>query len=317
MKKGKISICILVLGALNSCKTEKEDEKIKVEPPQIHILSNMHSKVFIPQKNPDGSYSPFQGEWLVPEHVTSVKIIGCSGGNGGGGGGAGGAGAKFFSGNWSGASMGGDGSAGGGANGNNLGQNGEAGLLGRYKDDNGPWFAASSNSGGYQRAGSASQNGEAGAEGEATVFGQRTFLKASLNKNNENNVLKIKTKFSDFQVCLGGVGGSGGRGGVGGYAEVNNVIGANVRYFQGGIGGKGGNGTTGFHSLVEEYSIAVTPGAKIPIYVGVGGKAGSGSKQTMFGQEGGGFGTNGGNGTPGSHGQNGSPGVLYIEWIGK
>ncbi len=138
MKKIKLSVSILTLCALNSCKTEKEDEKIKVEPPQIHILSNMHSKVFTPQKNADGSFSPFQGEWLVPEHVTSVKIIGCSGGNGGGGGGAGGAGAKFFSGNWSGASWGGDGSAGGRANGNKAGQNGEAGVLVNYKNDNGP-----------------------------------------------------------------------------------------------------------------------------------------------------------------------------------
>lgn len=320
MQKLKNLVFLMSLFVFNSCKSDKHGDKVKVEPPQIHVLSNMQSKIFTITVNPDGTHSSYKGEWLVPEYVTSVRIIGCSGGNGGGGGGSGGGGARLYSGSWSGASWGGNGSAGGGANGHATGPNGETGHLGRFRDDNRAWISLKHTNGGYPQAYSATEMGRAGTEGEATVFGSQVFAKASTNIKQLNNTVKLSNKFTDYSVCIGGRGGLGGHGGEGGKAQLDNVIGARMRYMEGGLGGKGGNGISGFNSVVEEFTIRVKPGEKIPIVVGLGGKAGQGSKQIVSGQTGSGdliLGNNGGNGASGENGQNGAPGILILEWIGK
>lgn len=313
----KISLfCLLIV--LNSCKKDKEEEKVKVNPPEIHILSNQNSKFFTAQMNSDGSFSPYQGEWIVPEHVTSVKVIGCSGGNAGGGGGAGGAGASYYMGSWFGASWGGNASAGGGANGHHSGQPGQLGQLGKYREEVGGWYSAEKTANGYPQAVSAKISGTLGKEGEGSIFGPLTFSKASENTKNIDNTMKINSKFTEYAVCLGGFGGRGGKGGHGSYFEYPNFANGQSRYFHGGIGGKGGDGLNGYHSIIEEHTLNVTPGTKFTVYVGVGGKGGIGSKERSPHQGGDRvMGSASGDGFPGEDGQNGRPGIIYIEWIGK
>lgn len=309
---------------LSSCGGGGSEEKIVQNIPNIVVpsaLTKLNSKAFYVTKNTDGTYTTLSDSWVVPPRVTSVRITGCSGGNGGAGGGAGGAGAKFFDRNWSGASWGGNGSAGGDANGiGGSGGVGQVGLLGRYTDNNGQqWYEGThtSSNGGikYPQADSATQPGNGGGNGEQTIFGNYIFLPASDNKNNDNNIAKIKSLVDLEEVCLGGAGGAGGAGGLGGKAESD--LGNNVtRQFFGGVGGRGGNGQIGFHAMVAVATINVTPGETIPIQVGVGGSGGVGSSQIASGQSGS-FGSNGQNGNPGANGASGKPGALVLEWVGE
>lgn len=315
MFKNSILLSSVSIFLLTSC-VQGKDDKLVVNPPEVNspsIPNNLNSKLFMATKNKDGSYSTFKGSWIVPELVTSVKIIGCSGGNGGGGGGAGGAGAKFYDGNWSGASWGGNGSYGGSAN-NGSGNSGQPGFLGRFAQNN-TWYNALHSNGGYPQAESATVPGGAGGIGEQSYFGNYKFSSANENKSNLNNYTKV-SPYIDEEVCQGAIGGNGGQGGSGGKAESNNLGDNSTYIYIGGRGGDGGNGQNGFHALVEEVTIKVTPGETIDVQVGQGGGAGNGSAQVTSGQSGS-FGTNGTNGNQGANGQAGKPGVLYIQWIGK
>lgn len=319
----KIIVSFFSILIVVGCGSGK-GENLVVNPPKVNVPAsptNLKSKLFMTTKNKDGDYTTFKGDWVVPELVTSVKIIGCSGGNGGGGGGAGGAGAKFFTGNWSGASFGGNGSSGGYAN-NKPDQSfiaGASGSLGKYGDGASRWFNALQTNGGYPQAQSATVGGEVGGLGEQSFFGNYKFSTSSENLTNKNNIIKIKTYVSEEDVCFGasgGSGGSGGAGGEGGEASIDNAAGDySTVYYVGGRGGRGGNGGTGFHALVEETIIKVTPGEMITIQVGQGGSGGMGSSQITGGQSGS-FGTNGKNGRSGANGQSGKPGAIYIQWIG-
>lgn len=315
MDDNKIIFSLFSMFLLTGCGGGR-DEKLNVEMPKTIVPTTQNSKIFYATKNADGSYTTFVSFWVVPPYVKSVKITGCSGGNGGGGGGAGGAGAKFYTGNWSGASLGGNGSAGGDAN--NISASGNAGAggsLGQYRDGSGVWFNAVHSQGGYPQANSATQSGSAGGIGSQTIFGAYAFPFSSENKTNLNNTIKLRSLIDVDEVCFGGHGGIGGSGGLGGNAEVDMGNGT-IRYFVGGTGGKGGNGQMGFHAKVEEAIIKVTPGETIQIQVGQGGSAGIRSNQIATGQEGSGFGSNGHNGNLGTSGEPGKPGALYIQWIG-
>jgi hypothetical protein len=310
----KIIFSLFSVFLLSGCGGGR-DEKLNVEVPKTTVAMNQNTKAFYATKNPGGTYTTFIGSWVVPPHVKSVKITGCSGGNGGGGGGAGGAGAKFYTGNWAGASWGGNGSSGGYANGvNGSGGVGQGGALGQYRDGGGPWFNAVHSHGGYPQASSATQPGDAGSIGAQTIFGKYTFSNAFENKNNLNNILKLKSLIDFDEVCLGGAGGAGGAGGIGGTAETD-LGNESTRYYVGGTGGRGGNGQVGFHALVEEVRIDVTPGETLQVQVGQGGNAGNRSGQIVSGQSGS-FGSNGQNGSLGSSGESGKPGALYLQWIG-
>ncbi|MBX9839964.1 MAG: hypothetical protein K2X69_16805 [Silvanigrellaceae bacterium] len=316
MIKNSILLSSVTLYLLTSCVLKGKEDKLVVNPPEVNspsIPNNLNTKLFTVTKNNDGSYSTFKGSWTVPELVTSVKIIGCSGGNGGGGGGAGGAGAKFYDGNWSGASWGGNGSSGGSAN-NGSGNLGQPGFLGRYAQNN-TWYNAAHSNGGYPQAESATLAGGSGGIGEQSYFGNYKFSAANENKSNLNNYIKI-SPYTDEEVCLGAIGGHGGAGGNGGKAVVDNNGDSSTETYIGGKGGDGANGQTGFHALVEEVTIKVTPGETIDIQVGQGGLGGNGSGQVTTGQSGS-FGTNGTNGNKGTNGQSGKPGVVFIQWIGK
>jgi hypothetical protein len=311
-----ITIFLNTVIMISSCGfQDSSSEKINVvlskDDPS---LTNLRSKVFYATKNVDGSFSTFVGTWVVPPYVKSVKIIGCSGGNGGGGGGAGGAGSSGSN-----ASRGGNGSFGGAANGIfTSGIAGQVGSVGKYKDGiNSEIYDANSTA---AQANSATQSGENGDLGGKSIFGNYVFSSASENNNNRNNLNLFKNYIDFNDVCLGGVGGTGGAGGVGGKYINDNII-TNPpgvsRYLFGGLGGNGGNGQIGFHALVEEKTISVTPGETIQIQVGIPGKGGIGSNQVTQGQDGlGVVGNAGKNGSPGSSGESGKPGVIYIQWVG-
>ncbi len=312
----KIIFSLFPIFLLSGCGANR-DEKLNIELPNTALSQKLNSKSFYATKNADGTYTTFVSSWVVPRYVKYVKITGCSGGNGGGGGGAGGAGAKFFDGNWAGASLGGNGSSGGDANSvSGSGEAGEGGHLGQYQVvTSAIWFNAVHSQGGYLQANSATQPGTAGGIGEQTIFGNYAFPLASINKKNVNNAIKLKSLIDFDEVCFGGSGGNGGAGGAGGRAEdeIENGI---TRVFIGGIGGRGGNGQSGFHAMVEEATVNVTPGETLTIQVGHGGTAGVHSSQVVGGQEGS-FGSNGQSGNQGASGESGKPGALYIQWIGQ
>lgn len=314
----KIIFSLFPLFLLSGCGASRDDKlHIKLPNSNTILSQKLNSKLFYATKNADGTYTTLISTWVVPPHVKSVKITGCSGGNGGGGGGSGGAGAKFFAGSWAGASWGGNGSSGGDANSvGGSGGAGEGGLLGQYQDGGrGTWYNAVHSQGGYPQANSATQQGSAGGIGGQTVFGKYAFSFASDNINNVNNAIKLKSLIDIDEVCLGGSGGNGGAGGAGGGAE-SDLGSGETRVFVGGKGGKGGNGQSGYHAKVEEATIKVTPGETLTIQVGQGGTGGAHSRQIVGGQEGRSFGSNGQNGNPGTSGEPGKPGALFIQWIG-
>ncbi|APJ04606.1 hypothetical protein [Silvanigrella aquatica] len=289
---------IFISGCGNGKSTHME--KVIIPPP---LVKENFQAIYAIQ-NEDGTYSTNQGIWEVPEHVKTVKIIGCSGGNGGGGGGAGGAGATFFDGNWNGSSEGGNGSHGGAANKQEISPSGNVGTIGTLHGRP----AGSGVPGGYPKAVNATVNGGFGEIGELTYFGDYIFKSANENEQNFKNTVKTIISEDIDNICLGGMGGVGGAGGIGGRRDSRVA----------GNGGQGGNGIDGNHALMYEKIINVTPFQKVSYQVGRGGRGGSGSSEVVSGQfdERTGFFPRGGDGSPGQNGQAAKPGVLYIQWVG-
>lgn len=188
-------------------------------------------------------------EWTVPANVTTVKIVGCSGANGGAGGGGGGEAGALFDGSWWASSKGGNGGSSGSVN-RGARVSGEEGGFGKRDgvvrmnaDHLDPW-----------------QHGGAGGDGgigEISKFGATTF--------------SIGTEFNGkdpSSFCVGGVSGSGGSGGENFPSNSKNY---------GGPGGRGGASIIhGWSTRIESYTVAVTPGQKVIVYVGAGGAGGGG-----------------------------------------
>jgi hypothetical protein len=305
MSFSKVILSLISVALISGCGMKKSSisEKVIVDAP---LVAKLKTASFYASQNEDGTYSTFKGSWTVPEYVKSVKIIGCSGGNGGGGGGAGGGGGRFYEGNWSNDSQGGNGSSGGDAN--EIIGSGEAGGKGEYGKLNG--LSIHFRNRDYPQAPSANQAGGKGGVGEQTFFGNFAFKSASLNSQNIDNSVKLTSSYDIHNVCLGGLGGDGGFGGHGSHERFGKTN------FEGGKGGQGGKGKNGFHSIVEEFIIDVTPGQTIAIQVGKGGRGGDRSHEIVRGQEGGPERANGHSGNQGKDGKSGKPGVLFIQWIG-
>lgn len=224
--------------------------------------------------------------WTVPTNVTSVTIIGCSGSNGGAGGGGGGAAGAIFSSGWAGSSWGGNGGAGGAVNDASAvgGGAGGAGLF--CYDENGTSKCVPTDSR-HLDSWQHGSNGGSGGIGQGSSFGNQSF-----------SIPSAYTVRDPSLSCIGGVSGSGGSGGT----NTSNG---------GAIGGPGGAGATpeypfGWSSKIETYSIPVTPGQTVSIFVGSGGSGGSGgaggAKQNGGYYNGSHVGGSGSGGSPGTDG---------------
>lgn len=313
-----ISIFALA-GCSSKTPTSNTPELIYIrDQTKVPQQSNFITKIFKRQNsNLEGANVINMFTWTVPDNVYSVKVIGCSGGNGGGGGGAGGGGGPYYNGNWAGNALGGNGSAGGAANVNSAGENGQPGKIGHYCNGNeeNPCYPAQRAYPG-QSAGSKGADGE---EGEISHFGAFIFPRASENtKNTYNTTLISHLVGDDYSYCQGGTGGRGGAGGLGTIIGRENEPSLKEKY--GSHGGRGGNGADGRHAFLTERELDVQPGQVIEIYVGKGGNGGNGSTapggeslggthhnpvQSLYGRA----------GQSGASGNAGSDGIVILKYV--
>ncbi len=231
--------------------------------------------------------APGSHSWKVPENITSVKVVGCSGANGGAGGGGGGSAGALFAGSWWRSSWGGSGGASGAIN--------DSGAVGGSPGSGGRACQNESNcvntDSGHINTWQNGGSGGSGGLGEISMFGSQNFSAPSRYVERNANI-----------SCIGGVSGSGGSGGTN--------ISTSEQY-----GGSGGAGASpaeqfGWSSKIESHVVHVIPGQIIEIKVGNGGAGGlggaGGSKQN------GGYFSGSHSGSAGSSGTSGANGFIKI-----
>ncbi len=190
-------------------------------------------------------YEPGAHSWSVPQHVHKIHVRGASASNGGGGGGGSGASNNCYYGTWGCYTRGGDGGAGGQANGLDFKNQGAAGVACNY---NLIYEVSSSGTSAFS-----------GNLGEPTFFQDFLFPTAHPD-HTEEFVLDSSLLWP---------GGAGGQGGGSRYGVCDDSAG-----YGSNTGGAGGHGQTGWNSVIQTFEISVKSFEVISFFVGKGGEGG-------------------------------------------